>query len=93
MIHLFLIAASVLFFALLCAANPRHQADLLGSKLPPYKTPVLRAAACAVAAVAIFGAFWRLGWGYGLVELLGMASIGAVLSVAALTSRTQKPRR
>jgi hypothetical protein len=93
MIHLLLFAVACAAFAALCLARPRHQRDLLGRSLGDRSTRALGAAGGALLASGFAAAGLTLGWGYGLVEWLGQAGVGAALIVLFLHYRTRLPRK
>lgn len=84
MIHLLLLAAMLAAFAFLCAADPRHQPHLFGARRPERESRRLRAVGWALVMGAVLVACAMLGIGYGLVEALGLASIGAVVQTTQL---------
>ena len=84
MIHLLLLAAMLAAFACLCAADPRHQPHLFGSRRSAQQGRRLRLVGWTLVVGATIAACAALGIGYGLVEALGLASIGAVVQMGQL---------
>lgn len=84
MIHVALLAAMLAAFACLCAADPRHQPHLFGARRSAQQSRTLRVIGWALVLGATIAACIALGIGYGLVEALGFASIGAVVQMGQL---------
>ncbi len=84
MIHLALLLTMLAAFACLCAADPRHQPHLFGARRSAPESRRLRLIGWALITGATIVACAVLGFGYGLVEALGLASIGAVVQMSQL---------
>jgi Protein of unknown function (DUF3325) len=84
MIHVALLLAMLAAFACLCAADPRHQPHLFGARRPAPESRRLRMIGWVLIVGATVAACAVLGIGYGLVEALGFASIGAVVQMSQL---------
>ncbi|MET0249502.1 MAG: DUF3325 domain-containing protein [Sphingobium sp.] len=80
-------ALSLVGFALLLVAIPRHQQDWLRRKLPPRKSRVLRLAGFVLLAAAFVVAGSASGWGYGAVLWFGWLTVAAALVVTAQANR------
>lgn len=93
MIHFALLLLALVGFACLCIANPRHQPALLGRALPARRSRSLRIGGWTMLALALILAWTAFGFGYGFVEAMGLASLGGLASVAALTHATGRRSR
>lgn len=78
---------SVVGFAALLLAQPRHQRDWLGRKLAPERCRLLRLSGFAMLALAFIVAADRFGGGYGAVVWSGWLTISAGLVVCAQAYR------
>lgn len=90
MIHFLLLLLATAGFGLLCLSRERHQRDLIGRKLPMQTGHYARWSGVAILAIAFLLAGSRLGWGVGTLEWLGLASVGAVLTMALLSRRSMQ---
>jgi len=90
MIHFLLLVLATAGFGLLCLSRERHQRDLIGRKLPTRTGHYARWSGLAILAIALLLAGSRLGWGAGTLEWLGLASVGAVLTMAVLSRRSMQ---
>ena len=90
MIHFLLLLLATAGFGLLCLSRDRHQRDLIGRKLPTRTGHYARWSGIAILAIAFLLAGSRLGWGVGTLEWLGLASVGAVLTMAVLSRRSMQ---
>jgi hypothetical protein len=89
-IHFLLLLLATAGFGLLCLSRDRHQRDLIGRKLPTRTGHYARWSGIAILAIAFLLAGSRLGWGVGTLEWLGLASVGAVLTMAVLSRRSMQ---
>lgn len=88
MTHLFLLFLATAGFCLLCLSRERHQRDLIGRKLAAGATKYMRWSGVSLLAVAFLIAGIRLGWAVGVLEWLGLSSIGALLTMVILSRRS-----
>lgn len=93
MIHLALLLLTGIGFTCLCASVARHQPALFGSALPKRRARMLKSAGWSMLALATILACINFGSGYGLVEALGLASLGALAAMALLSRATRQNAR
>lgn len=93
MIHAAIFLLSLLGFALLLLAIPRHQQDWLRRKLSLSLNRALRLSGFAALALAFVVAGAGLGWAYGAVAWCGWLTIAAALVVTANTNRGRIMRK
>lgn len=90
MIHLLLLFLATAGFGLLCLSRDRHQRDLIGRKLTRSTMNFARWSGVSILATAFLLAGIDLGWGVGTLEWLGLSSMGALLTMAVLSRRSQR---
>lgn len=90
MTHILLLLLTTVGFGLLCLSRARHQADLIGRKLAVGTARYTRWSGLFSLALAFFLAGRGLGWAVGTLEWLGGASIGALLTMTALSLRSAR---
>ncbi|NIJ39189.1 hypothetical protein FHR22_003923 [Sphingopyxis panaciterrae] len=93
MIDLALLLLTAAGFACLCASVARHQPALFGRALPKRRARILKRAGWSMLALATMLACINFGSGYGLVEALGFASLGALAAMALLSRATRQNAR
>lgn len=85
MIHFLLLLLTTLGCGLLCLSRGRHQSDLIGRKLAVGTANYLRWSGLLSLVLAFLLSGDHVGWAVGTLEWLGAASLGAVLTMTALT--------
>ncbi len=74
-------------FLMLCAAMPRHQAQLIGRKLPARSSRLARAGGWAfLTLLFVIACLWH-GAAQGVLLFAGYSTVGAALAVAFLCWR------
>ncbi|WP_077146995.1 DUF3325 domain-containing protein [Sphingopyxis sp. KK2] len=87
MTHILLLLFTTTGFALLCLSRTRHQSALVGRKLSARTTRHARWGGLLSLALAFYVAGHGIGWAAGAVEWLGAASLGALVTMTALSIR------
>ncbi|WP_343293339.1 DUF3325 domain-containing protein [Vandammella animalimorsus] len=92
--HALIFLASLLGFACLAMAMPRHQLDALGHELPASASRALRGSGALLLLLALALAVRSMGWGLGLVNYSGHSGMAAgVVFMALLIDQRLRPPR
>lgn len=93
MTHIAILMLSLVGFALMLLASPRHRREWL-PELPGRSPPLpLRLAGLGLLALAFALAGAMLGWGYGSVAWCGWLTASAALIAAVHAARMNKRQR
>lgn len=91
--HLVVLAANLIAFAMLLMVQPRHQQEWLRRKLPAGTSRRLRCGGFAALVIAFLVACASWGWVDGVLCWFGWLTVAAIASIAANTNRERILRK